>query len=376
MKKLSNNQQIALLSAVVVVVVAAIIGLSVKLMGDRKKNTTPEVSMPPTILSTPTPEPSSEPTETLTPTPTFYDEGLLPIVPASSPTPVPTEEPELTPGVSPSVTPEVTPSVTPEGTPSVMPLVTEAVTPTAIPTEGVSKFLPGECSSITENTSVAVISGNDWEVDNLMLVNWDRLIKYSGSPSGLVDVNHVLKKSDNLDISTSSDIYLNGKALDALNTMLTDAFNNGVAKVSINANDCYCSYDYLNQLWETEVKKNSSYGENHYLNPVKISPANGNEHRTGLSIDFHVSNGDYSWFQQNCYRYGFILRYQQEKSGITGMQYEGNHFRYVGIEAATEMNSLNMCLEEYIAYKNNRPLPVAPTPTGKPSIELPFIPFN
>lgn len=375
MKKLSNNQQIALLSAVVVVVVAAIIGLSVKLMGDRKKNMTPEVSMTPTILSTPTPEPSLEPTETLTPTPTFYDEGLLPIVPASSPTPVPTEEPAVTPEETPSVTPDITPSLTPEVTPSLTPGLTAGVTPVVTPTESVSKYLPGDCSSITVNTSESVISENGWDVDSLMLVNWDRYIRYSGSPTGLVKISSVLKKSDKLVIDTTTDIYLNKNALDALESMLSDAFRNGASKVVINANDAYCSYEYLNQLWEKEKTKNSSYGNDPYLNPVKVLPASANEHRTGLSIDLQIGNSDYSWFSQNCYKYGYVLRYPQEKSGITGVKDRTNHFRFVGVDAASEMHNLNMCLEEYIAYKNNRPLPIAPT--RKPdSIELPFIPFN
>ena len=56
------------------------------------------------------------------------------------------------------------------------------------------------------------------------------------------------------------------------------------------------------------------------------------------------------WLAENCYRFGFILRYPEDKQSITNIIYEPWHFRFVGREAATEMHEKGMCLEEYVEY--------------------------
>ena len=56
------------------------------------------------------------------------------------------------------------------------------------------------------------------------------------------------------------------------------------------------------------------------------------------------------WLAENCYRFGFILRYPEDKTEITGITFEPWHFRFVGREYATQMHEKNMCLEEYMEY--------------------------
>ena len=78
------------------------------------------------------------------------------------------------------------------------------------------------------------------------------------------------------------------------------------------------------------------------------------EHQLGLAVDIngdelHSSNDEvYSWLAENAYKYGFILRYPEGKSDITGIEYEPWHYRYVGKEAAAEIFSRSICLEEYL----------------------------
>ncbi|WP_394683424.1 D-alanyl-D-alanine carboxypeptidase family protein, partial [Schaedlerella sp.] len=48
------------------------------------------------------------------------------------------------------------------------------------------------------------------------------------------------------------------------------------------------------------------------------------------------------------YKYGFINRYPADKTEITGTIYEPWHYRYVGKQAAMEIYSQNLCLEEYV----------------------------
>ena len=48
------------------------------------------------------------------------------------------------------------------------------------------------------------------------------------------------------------------------------------------------------------------------------------------------------------YKYGFILRYPEDKKEITGINSEPWHYRYVGTKAAREIYTLGICLEEYL----------------------------
>ncbi len=87
------------------------------------------------------------------------------------------------------------------------------------------------------------------------------------------------------------------------------------------------------------------------------------EHQSGLCVDMHNQQStDLSfagteaakWLEENCYRFGFVLRYPEDKEDITTVMFEPWHFRFVGRVAATEMHELGMCLEEYCDYKGIR----------------------
>lgn len=73
------------------------------------------------------------------------------------------------------------------------------------------------------------------------------------------------------------------------------------------------------------------------------------EHQLGLAVDINGATYDlYFWLQENSYKYGFIFRYPGAKTEITGVAEEVWHYRYVGVEAATEIYERGICLEEYL----------------------------
>lgn len=86
------------------------------------------------------------------------------------------------------------------------------------------------------------------------------------------------------------------------------------------------------------------------------------EHDTGLAFDLHLydastgsypqftGEGDYSWIAENCWKYGFVLRYPSDKSDVTGVTPIPYHFRYVGIPHAEIMAANNLTLEEYVEF--------------------------
>ena len=83
------------------------------------------------------------------------------------------------------------------------------------------------------------------------------------------------------------------------------------------------------------------------------------EHQLGLAVDIIDYNYPYlneeqetmptqQWLMEHCWDYGFILRYPNDKSEITGIIYEPWHYRYVGVEYAQEIRELGLTLEEYL----------------------------
>ena len=81
------------------------------------------------------------------------------------------------------------------------------------------------------------------------------------------------------------------------------------------------------------------------------------EHQTGLSIDLkntaitsstRLTDSDFEWLSNNAYRWGFIIRFPEDKTYITGYQFENWHIRYVGMDAAKIIHDEDLTLEEYI----------------------------
>ncbi len=84
------------------------------------------------------------------------------------------------------------------------------------------------------------------------------------------------------------------------------------------------------------------------------------EHELGLALDIvstsyqtldtrQENTKEQKWLMEHCWDYGFILRYPNGKSDITGIHYEPWHYRYVGQKAALEIRQMGVCLEEYLA---------------------------
>ena len=63
---------------------------------------------------------------------------------------------------------------------------------------------------------------------------------------------------------------------------------------------------------------------------------------------------EFRWFSSHAHEYGFILRYPKGDEEITGYNYEPWHYRYVGVEIATEIYRQGVTLEEYVETLENR----------------------
>ncbi len=83
------------------------------------------------------------------------------------------------------------------------------------------------------------------------------------------------------------------------------------------------------------------------------------DHHTGYCVALDYANTKQPlesshWILKNCYKYGFIVRYPDTKSEITGID-KGYEYclRYVGVAHATYITNSGLCMEEYIELLRN-----------------------
>lgn len=130
----------------------------------------------------------------------------------------------------------------------------------------------------------------------------------------------------------------------------------------IMINSGYRSYGEQSKIYKEYKQK---WGELYAIEHVALPGAS--EHQTGLGIDMSsesVNEGkklvfgdtaEYKWACKNAYKYGFVLRFADGTSKVTGITQEPWHFRYVGKKAAKMMYENNWTLEEYCLYTGDLP---------------------
>lgn len=126
----------------------------------------------------------------------------------------------------------------------------------------------------------------------------------------------------------------------------------------------YRTQEKQEQLFRNKVErlmaKGLSYEDAQTEAGRSVAVPGTSEHQLGLALDIvgtENQNLDKSqertavqqWLMAHCWEYGFILRYPEGKSELTGIIYEPWHYRYVGKEVAREITERGICLEEYLA---------------------------
>ena len=120
----------------------------------------------------------------------------------------------------------------------------------------------------------------------------------------------------------------------------------------------YRTYEMQERLFKNRVAKENG---DEAKAAQSVARPGTSEHHTGLCADMNMASDrfentpEFAWLCEHAGEYGFILRYPSNKTDITAIKYESWHWRFVGINAAKEINNLNMTLEEYIEYKGLEP---------------------
>lgn len=139
----------------------------------------------------------------------------------------------------------------------------------------------------------------------------------------------------------------------AFDQMAADAKALGFDLVAFSG---FRSYEYQTTLYNNYVNRDGKEEADRY----SARPGHS-EHQTGLAFDIGEQSQQHlwltaefgetpagKWLADNAHNYGFILRYPEGKEDVTGFMYESWHFRYLGIEKATEVKKTGLTLEEYL----------------------------
>lgn len=210
----------------------------------------------------------------------------------------------------------------------------------------------GETTEPVEIDSKIIYENIDVETKSkfrgeMILVNNDT--QYFTGNEELVNINQQLN-ADGCDIFVANDnnMQVCKPMVSSLEKLLNDFY------LATNINDVviisgYRTQDKQQQLYDDDLKKTGlDYSE-------LVAKPGFSEHQTGYAVDFttettwdYDGQGDYKWIDENCWKYGLILRYPEDKISLTKIKYEPWHYRYVGKCHAYFMYTNKMCMEEYM----------------------------
>lgn len=149
------------------------------------------------------------------------------------------------------------------------------------------------------------------------------------------------------DEANNEEKHVAGIIVKPLEDMISVAKKEGIILLG---NSAYRSYRSQTKTYNNRVKSEGQESADAYVAKPGFS-----EHQTGLCIDitnrdkyFVKGTKEADWLAENCYKFGFIIRYPYGKKNVTGIEYEPWHVRYVGKKAAKDINEKGITLEEYL----------------------------
>lgn len=125
----------------------------------------------------------------------------------------------------------------------------------------------------------------------------------------------------------------------------------------------YRTWDKQQALFDNKIQRLENEGmdaDTARVEAAKVVAVPGtSEHQLGLALDIidtgytnldeeQEDTATQQWLMAHCWDYGFILRYPNGTTDITGIIYEPWHYRYVGRTAAAQIHELGVTFEEYI----------------------------
>lgn len=202
----------------------------------------------------------------------------------------------------------------------------------------------------------------------LKLVNKQNSVEQDFEPDDLVNL-------DTAYTTGGKSIPLEEHTATAVMAMIDEMKACGITNVTVTSG--YRTYKYQQQLFDRylndEREAHPAWSEaqiEEYVLTYSARPGTS-EHQTGLCVDLitdemvglwnfgsetpdnpydkgFAETDAYEWLCENAHKFGFILRFPEDKTDVTGYSYESWHYRFVGVAAATEIYEKGITLEEYL----------------------------
>ncbi len=226
-------------------------------------------------------------------------------------------------------------------------------------------------AELENNYTDLEVTSNDTKVGFLVNINKANMFSFDAT-SAVVPIEYPESVFD----SKSDKYYVKDRNVSLCKTAI-EAFNelaNDFAKETGHEDllivDAYRSKETQQRVFDAKI---AQLGEEQ--GKLIAQTPGASEHHTGFALDLSLyingkqaeydGTGDYEWITQNCHKYGFIIRYPEDKTAITGIGYEPWHLRYVGKPHAYYIMQNGLCLEEYI-----QKLSMYPVTSDKLSVTL------
>ena len=219
-------------------------------------------------------------------------------------------------------------------------------------------------SSLPEESSGAEESSPEKEVDEILGMEYVT-VDPDATDWNLLLVNKTHRLAENPEMETKQIFSeeVDARIYDSLVQMLEDGERDSDRQFLVCSG--YRSVDFQQTLFDNKIAEiqaehpEYTYEEAYIEASTIVAIPGASEHNTGLTVDIcamdfqmlieeYEETDEAKWLKENCYKYGFILRYPKGKEDITQIIYEPWHFRYVGVEAATEIMTQGITLEEYL----------------------------
>lgn len=195
------------------------------------------------------------------------------------------------------------------------------------------QFLTNDSPKLARTLSLG--EGQSVYSGNLILINKD--IELHQDPENLAPIPADIAAN----VVVDSDSLLDANTIKPLQQMFEAAQEDGVQHFIINS------------TYRSGATQQQLFDEN---GPDYALPSGHSEHQTGLSLDIGSTQGtidntpEGEWLAKHAHEFGFILRYPENKTDITGIAFEPWHFRYVGLPHSAIIEKKDLAFEEYIKF--------------------------
>jgi D-alanyl-D-alanine carboxypeptidase len=179
-----------------------------------------------------------------------------------------------------------------------------------------------------------------------VVVNKGRALPSTYIPANLTVPGIPLRLS-----SSSGEMHVRADTAMALETMTKSASGQGIQLMLASG---YRSYSD-----QVSVHQNYAASQGAAAADTFSARAGHSEHQTGLAADLEPTSRkceldqcfdatpEGQWLAANCYKYGFVIRYQKDTTNLTGYEYEPWHVRYIGTDLAAQLHKTGQTLEQF-----------------------------